>query len=206
MPRTSCTRTRCCIGAQGVLPLIFGGAVFSPQVYDQDTEAFALYGHAEWRFADAWNLVSELRYTDEDKSFVGGARLGFPNGATVPFVSTDDSISFDAWSGKVGLEWSLTDDLLTYATISRGFKTGGFFGGFPTNVAQLAPFDAETLWGLELGVKSDLARRPAAPQRERVLLRSRGRPAERRRSHEPDPNQAHHEHRRRRYRRAPRPK
>ena len=55
------------------------------------------------------------------------------------------------------LEWSLTDNLLTYATISRGFKTGGFFGGFPTNVAQLAPFDAETLWGLELGVKSDLA-------------------------------------------------
>ncbi len=89
-------------GAQGVLPVIFGGAVFSPQVYDQETEAFALYGHAEWRFADAWNLVSELRYTDEDKSFVGGARLGFANGATVPFVSTDDSISFDAWSGKLG--------------------------------------------------------------------------------------------------------
>jgi iron complex outermembrane recepter protein len=144
-------------GTQGVLPVIFGGAVFSPQVYDQATEAFALYGHAEWRFADPWNLVGELRYTDEDKSFVGGARLGFANGATVPFVSTDDSISFDAWSGKVGLEWTLTDDLLTYATISRGFKTGGFFGGFPTNVAQLAPFDAETLWGLELGVKSDLA-------------------------------------------------
>jgi len=144
-------------GSQGVLPLIFGGATFSPQVYDQQTEAFALYGHADWRFADAWNLVSELRYTDEDKSFVGGARLGFPSGATVPFVSTDDSISFEAWSGKIGLEWSLTDDLLTYAMISRGFKTGGFFGGFPTNVAQLAPFDAETLWGLELGVKSDLA-------------------------------------------------
>jgi iron complex outermembrane recepter protein len=144
-------------GTQGVLPVIFGGAVFSPQVYDQDTEAFALYGHAEWRFAETWNLVSELRYTDEDKTFSGGARLGFANGATVPFVSTDDSISFDAWSGKLGVEWSLADNLLTYATISRGFKTGGFFGGFPTNVAQLAPFDAETLWGLELGVKSDLA-------------------------------------------------
>jgi iron complex outermembrane recepter protein len=144
-------------GAQGVLPAIFGGAVFSPQVYDQDTEAFALYGHAEWRFADAWNLVSELRYTDEDKNFVGGVRLGFTNGTTAPLASTNDSISFDAWSGKVGLEWSLSDNLLTYATISRGFKTGGFFGGFATSNAQLAPFDAETLWGLELGVKSDLA-------------------------------------------------
>jgi iron complex outermembrane receptor protein len=144
-------------GSQGVLPVIFSGAVFSPQVYDQDTEALAVYGHAEWRFAPAWNLVSELRYTDEDKNFVGGARLGFANGTTVPFVSTDDSTSFDAWSGKFGVEWTLSDNLLTYGTISRGFKTGGFFGGFPTNVAQLAPFDAETLWGLELGVKSDLA-------------------------------------------------
>jgi iron complex outermembrane receptor protein len=142
-------------GAQGVLPLLFSGAVFSPQIYEQDTEALAVYGHAEWRLAEPWNLIGELRYTEEDKTFVGGARLGFANGVTVPFVATDDATSFDAWSGKVGVEWTVTNDALAYATISRGFKTGGFFGGFPTNVAQLAPFDAETLWGLELGVKSD---------------------------------------------------
>jgi iron complex outermembrane receptor protein len=144
-------------GSQGVLPLLFGGATFSPQVYEQDTDAFAVYGHAEWRFAEPWNLVGELRYTDEDKSFSGGARLGFANGVTVPFVATDDATSFDAWSGKLAAEWSARDDLLVYASLSRGFKTGGFFGGFPTDVAQLAPFAAETLWGLELGIKSDWA-------------------------------------------------
>jgi iron complex outermembrane receptor protein len=142
-------------GAQGVLPLLFSGAVFSPQNYVQDTDAVAVYGHAEWRFAASLNLVGELRYTDEKKSFVGGARLGFANGATVPFVATDDATSFDAPSGKVGLEWTVRDDLLAYGSIARGFKTGGFFGGFPTDVSQLAPFDAETLWGFELGVKSD---------------------------------------------------
>ncbi len=142
-------------GAQGVLPLLFGGAVFSPQHYVQDTTAFAVYGHAEWKFSEPWNLVSELRYTDEEKSFVGGARLGFANGVTVPFVSTDDAIEFEAVSGKIALEWTLDDDLLAFAAISRGFKTGGFFGGFPTNVDQLRPFDSETLWALELGVKSD---------------------------------------------------
>jgi iron complex outermembrane recepter protein len=102
------------------------------------------------------HLVRELRYTDEEKSFVGGARLGFANGTTVPFVSTDDETSFDAFSGKVGFEWAITEDLLGYASIARGFKTGGFFGGFPTSVAQLAPFDEETLWALEVGAKSDL--------------------------------------------------
>jgi iron complex outermembrane receptor protein len=142
-------------GAQGVLPLLFSGAVFSPQNYDQDTEALAVYGHAEWRFAAPWNLVGELRYTDEEKSFVGGARLGFANGVTVPFVATDDATAFDAHSGKIGLEWTLHDDLLAYMSVARGFKTGGFFGGFPTNASQLAPFNAETLRGVELGVKSD---------------------------------------------------
>jgi len=144
-------------GAQGVLPLLFSGAVFSPQNYDQDTDAFAVYGHAEWRFAEALNLIGELRYTDEEKSFVGGARLGFANGVTVPFVSTDDETSFDGYSGKIGLEWTVRDGLLAYGSIARGFKTGGFFGGFPTNVSQLAPFDAETVLALELGIKSDWA-------------------------------------------------
>jgi iron complex outermembrane receptor protein len=129
--------------------------VFSPQNYDQETKALAVYGHVEWRFAEPFNLVGELRYTDEEKTFVGGARLGFANGATVPFVATDAATSFDALSGKIGLEWTLRDDLLAYGSIARGFKTGGFFGGFPTSVSQLAPFDAETLWGFELGVKSD---------------------------------------------------
>lgn len=142
-------------GAQGVLPLLFSGGTFSPQDYDQNTKASAVYGHVEWRFAERLNLVSELRYTDERKTFVGGARLGFANGATVPFVSTNDATSFDAWSGKIGIEWTIRKALLGYGSVARGFKTGGFFGGFPTNVAQLAPFGAETLLGVELGVKSD---------------------------------------------------
>ncbi len=95
----------------------------------------------------------------------------------------------------------MSDDLLTYGTISRGFKTGGFFGGFPTNVAQLAPFDAETLWGLELGVKSDLADGRVrvnasvfAYDREDVQQNA-GDPTS------PIQHQTHHEHRRRRHRR-----
>lgn len=143
------------LGADGVLPLFFGGATFSPQVYDQETEAVAVYGHVEQHFSDAWNLIAELRYTSTDKSFVGGQRFGFPDGSTAPFLFTDDNISFDAFSGKIGLEWVLSDDAMVYGSISRGFKTGGFFGGFATSVVQLQPFDEETILAYELGFKSD---------------------------------------------------
>lgn len=142
-------------GAEGVLPLFFGGATFSPQDYVQETEAVAAYGHGEWRFADNWNLVGELRYTKEDKSFSGGQVFGFADGSTAPFLSTDDDTSFDAFSGKVGLDWTPADNVLVYGSVSQGFKTGGFFGGFVTSQAQFDPFDEETILAYELGIKSD---------------------------------------------------
>ena len=144
-------------GADGILPLFFGGAVFSPQNYDQDTDAWAIYGHGEWQVSDAVNLVGELRYTDTEKDFSGGSLLGFADGSTAPFVSTDDETDFQDVSGKIGIEWTTANGILWYGNISRGFKTGGFFGGFPTSVDQLAPFDEETVWAYDVGFKSDLA-------------------------------------------------
>lgn len=144
------------MAADGIVPLFFGGAVFIPQAYAQDTDAFAIYGHAEILLNDAWNLVGELRYTDAEATFAGGQLLGFPGGATVPFLSTSDKTDFQAVSGKIGLEWTLSDDILVYGSISEGFKTGGFFGGFATSAEQLAPFKEETVLAYELGLKSDL--------------------------------------------------
>jgi iron complex outermembrane receptor protein len=143
-------------GADGILPLFFGGAVFSPQDYAQETNALAVYGHIERQVSDTWNLVGELRYTDAEKTFSGGSLLGFADGSTAPFVSTSDKTDFRAVSGKVGFEWTLSADVMVYGSISEGFKTGGFFGGFATSTDQLAPFDEETVTAFEVGVKSDL--------------------------------------------------
>ena len=144
-------------GQDGILPLFFGGAIFSPQDYVQETSAWAIYGHGEWMLTDAVNLVAELRYTDAEKTFNGGSLLGFTGGATVPFVSANDKTDFSAPSGKIGIEWAISDATLWYANLSRGFKTGGFFGGFPTNPDQLAPFAEETVNAYDIGIKSDLA-------------------------------------------------
>ncbi len=145
-------------GADGILPLFFGGAVFSPQNYAQETDALAIYGHVEKRLSDAWNLVGELRYTDAEKTFAGGSLLGFADGSTAPFVVTPGTLKkdFQAPSGKIGLEWFASDNVMIYGSISEGFKTGGFFGGFATNVNQLAPFNEETVLSFEVGLKSDL--------------------------------------------------
>ncbi len=144
-------------GANGILPLFFGGATFSPQSYDQKTTALAVFGHGEWSLSETWNLITELRYTDAEKKFAGGSELGFANGFILPFVSIDDKTDFQSPSGKISLEWSPNEAALLYFSVSRGFKTGGFFGGFPTSVEQLAPFDEETVLAYEAGWKIDLA-------------------------------------------------
>lgn len=144
------------VANDGVLPLLFSGGVFSPQDYKQETTAIALFGHGEWAVSRSVNIVGELRYTDAEKKFSGGSRIGFPDGSTVPFVSTVDKIDFQSPSGKLGVEWRQNDSVLWYGNVSRGFKTGGFFGGFATSAEQLQPFDEETVLAYEAGFKSGL--------------------------------------------------
>lgn len=54
------------------------------------------------------------------------------------------------------LEWTANEDLFMYATVAKGFKGGGF-DDTPANVAQATtPFDPETAWNYEIGIKTDL--------------------------------------------------
>jgi iron complex outermembrane receptor protein len=144
------------VSSDGVLPLLFSGGVFSPQNYTQETTAYALFGHVEWAISNSINFVGELRYTNAEKKFSGGSRIGFPDGSTAPLVSTTDKVDFRSPSGKIGLEYKQNDSVLWYGSLSRGFKTGGFFGGFATNVEQLQPFGEETVLAYEAGFKSEL--------------------------------------------------
>ncbi len=143
-------------GSEGILPLLFGGAINTKQNYKQKSDGYSVYGHSTYALTNALELITELRYTKENKSFVGDTTLGFSPEIDVPIVTIDDSTSFSALSGKLGLTYAASDNMLLYGNISKGFKTGGFFGGFVTAVEQLEPYDEETIWAYEVGFKSDL--------------------------------------------------
>jgi iron complex outermembrane receptor protein len=65
----------------------------------------------------------------------------------------------DTWSQttpQATLDWTVSDKLFVYGTVSRGFKGGGF-DDTPANVAQaITPFDPETVTNYELGFKANL--------------------------------------------------
>jgi iron complex outermembrane receptor protein len=139
-------------GETGLLPLAFGGLTVAEQPYTQETEAWAVYGHAEWQLTANVDVILEGRYTHEDKSLDGGVFL--PQ-AGFFLTYADDSESYAGATGKLAVEWSVTDAAMLYASLAHGFKSGGFFGGFATSNEQLEPFDEETILAYELGFKSD---------------------------------------------------
>jgi iron complex outermembrane receptor protein len=124
--------------------------------YDQKTESYAAWGQIGYALTDALKLNAGVRYTDEEKDYEkGGITLVF-DGFPFPLSSgLENDLQMDIFSGKVGLEWFVSDQAMLYTSVSRGFKSGGFFGGFPTNgAAAIHPYDEETVTAYEIGIKS----------------------------------------------------
>ncbi|MCV6625447.1 MAG: TonB-dependent receptor [Cellvibrionaceae bacterium] len=122
------------------------------QPYQQQAKSIAAYGHLSWQLSDSLGLIIEARYTREQKSLYGGTRIG---GTDIYLGFADNETRFSAPSGKLALEWKPDDNSLYYASIARGFKSGGYFGGIVLNDAALKPFDEEQILAYEIGFKTD---------------------------------------------------
>ena len=134
---------------------------------NQETKSRALFGQADWALTPKLKLVTGLRYTDEDRSYVGGTTdlnafglsfLCFVTGACAlgapgPHVLSfeDGKITDRNWSWRAGLDFKPNDDSLIYGFVARGTKSGGFFNGITTNSFALAPYQPEELTDYEAG-------------------------------------------------------
>jgi iron complex outermembrane receptor protein len=137
------------------LVLIFGGQA-GLLGYDQTTESWAAWGQVGWQVADSIRLNAGVRYTDEQKSYKDGGIAVRSGGIEYPFFTgLHDDLQLGIFSGKLGVDWVLSDSAMLYASISRGFKSGGFFGGFPSGgESSIRPYDEETVNAYEVGLKS----------------------------------------------------
>jgi iron complex outermembrane recepter protein len=126
--------------------------------YVQTTESVAAFIHAEWQFVPDWRVNAGLRYTDEQKDFEDAFTYLIAGGAEIPvFPAVSNDYSTEDVSGRLGLDFVGFDNALIYASVSRGFKSGGFQGQLTFNPdADLQPFDDENLWAYEIGAKARL--------------------------------------------------
>lgn len=122
--------------------------------YDQNTDAVALFADASYTLTPAWQLNATLRHTDEEKEYRNGD-FWMPLASPVYLQrNLQADYTLDApWSGSVGLSFTSTDNRLLYLKYSGSFKSGGFYGGFPFNAAEIVPYLEETIAAWELGLR-----------------------------------------------------
>src|SRR5690606_25242173 len=119
----------------------------------QTTENWAVFVHGTYQINDVLSITAGLRYTDDQKD-VNVFRQDFVTGNVI-IPNTRVSVDAEETSPKIGLNWQINDNLMTYVQWATGFRGGGF-GPRPANPLQVAAFDVENLDSLEGGVKSDL--------------------------------------------------
>jgi iron complex outermembrane recepter protein len=137
------------VGASPVQAPIF----FSRHLGDQDTKTYAVFGQLEYDLTDDLRIILGGRYTNESRDFLQSTRFEEPD-FEVPLFEVAREIDNGRASWKVGAEYKLSDDALAYASVSTGFKSGGFNGGFLFDPAETAPYGEETILAYEAGLKT----------------------------------------------------
>jgi len=110
-------------------------------------------------FADvAYSLTDKLkadvggRYTWQEKS--GSAYLNSTGGVIRGSdLHAAQNASWTAFTPAATLTYQATSALMTYATVSRGFLSGGFNANSSTDKGLAVPFDSEFVWNYEVGAK-----------------------------------------------------
>lgn len=127
--------------------------------YVQRTQTLGAFGQVDWRFSERLRGVIGLRQEWERRElddFLSGTLAD--DGGVTAFAAFPPRQSFSntGTSGKLGLDYQLDQATLLYASLSRGYKSGGYTAHNTGEVTALTPFDAETLTAVEVGIKGDL--------------------------------------------------
>lgn len=139
----------------------FKGQTSQP-IWNQDARTTSISGFAQgtYKLTDQLNLTAGARYTHDNKrlhNILIDASNGTSTNGLTPGISAFDITaekSFNAFTPKVTIDFSPSEEALIYATVSKGFKSGGFQGLAPTAAAATTSFFPEIAWNYEIGAKT----------------------------------------------------
>ena len=124
---------------------------------DVESDSTAVFGEIGFDITSTLRAIAGARWTWESKDVrVQGILLegpGLPPPLAVPF-DVDASESWDAFTPRFVLQWTLFDDAMLYASAARGFKSGGFQGTAGTAESAVTAYDPEYAWAYEVGAKT----------------------------------------------------
>lgn len=102
----------------------------------------SVFGQVSYAFNPQWEAIAGLRYSEDEQVYT---RLASPGGIGTTSAESDEV------TGRFALNFRPMDDILLYASASKGYKAGG------VNLTLADPnFEPETNQVYELGAKTTL--------------------------------------------------
>jgi iron complex outermembrane receptor protein len=142
---------------------------------DQETESWAFFGHVTVPIADKFEFIGGLRFTNEERDWIGATFVGtftsldqaFASGAPTlsilpipagapgaggpldfPNSQEEQNVDFQAV-----LKYTATDSAMYYLRVSEAFRSGGFSSAVIFSQEALEPYQPEDLLAYEAGLK-----------------------------------------------------
>ncbi|WP_321415030.1 TonB-dependent receptor [uncultured Desulfobacter sp.] len=119
----------------------YGSAIYYTDK-DIDGTTYAVFTNLTYPLSQRFSLVGGLRYETTEKDFQDHLNARQAND------------SWDDISPKFALEYRPLPGTMTYISVSKGYRAGGF--NFMATDPEYYTFDEEELWSYEIGVKNTL--------------------------------------------------
>lgn len=145
---------------------------------DQETRAWAVFGHLTLPLSDRFELVGGVRYTNEQRDWSGATFIGtftdlasaFASGAPTLSVlplpagdprqggplDFDNSLDENNFDYQAILKYTPSDTSMFYIGTSEAFRSGGFSSAVLFSQEALEPYQPEDLRAYEAGMKLSL--------------------------------------------------
>lgn len=107
----------------------------------ESSESVAVFGDAEYSLTKRFTVGAGGRYFEDRRSltdYLAGTKL---------------AETFSAFSPRAYISFAATENINAYASVSKGFRSGGFNEGAAIAAGAPVGFKPEVLWSYELGAK-----------------------------------------------------
>jgi iron complex outermembrane receptor protein len=163
-----CRSTTLAPDATGLAPCRSGASVIDTTpsanaTFGAKFQNLAAFVDGNWNISDSLRAIGGLRYTRDELSYyhtynfspAPGPGIRNAPAGTLP-AQLGGSNDSDNLSGRVGMQFDATDDVMLYATYARGYKGPAYNVFFNMGVNNTPVIDEETVDSYEIGLKSSL--------------------------------------------------
>ena len=139
---------------------VFTSIFMSPVIENRDwneRESWSVFGQGTYNLTEKLSLTAGVRYTEDELTAEEQTVLypsNVPLGPRTFLKSSNSEVT-----GRLGLEYAWNNDVMTYVSAAKGYKTGGVINAVADpNQQNTVPttYLPETVWTYEIGLRSTL--------------------------------------------------